>query len=291
MNKKKKQRLTIIVISVVTLAMISSVVLTQTAALRSNSKEQSKAQTQNKESKDNKKDANKKTPSVKPNPDKELRVLWAFADIDRDFMIQSKDPSDGDKSADYIFVKFSNEILDDKSKNSTTLVENYKLDGQPLPKGTVILPEIKGYDAEILKDKITIKLPNGYLKGVNAPHTLELSKEIKSKYGKNITGDLKLTLSYSKSESVVEKEDKNNTNKQIEGMPKYSVEIGKSLPYSTLVVVSLDTKTPEKYKVSVGGHVLPLKSKKTGEKVFIDVIEKDYAEDEAKNLIKIEEVK
>ncbi|KYH28010.1 MULTISPECIES: hypothetical protein [Clostridium] len=299
MNNQKKRKLSIIVIAVVTIAMISSIFLTQLGSIKQrNTKEQTKqSETSKEQSKEQSKETNAKGDSTqKTAQDKEFRVLWAFADIDKDFMIQAKDSSDGDTSADYIFMKFTDEVLDDKSASSALQVSNYKLDGQPLPKGTVITPEIKGYDDSTLKDKLTIKLPNGYLKGVNAPHTLEISNNIKSKRGKAISGDLKLSLSYSKSEAKAQAEanGKNGTANNAtanKGMPKYTVEIGKNLPYSTLVAVYLDTKTPENYKVSVGSDVLELRQKKTGEKVFINVINKDYTQDEVNSLIKIEKVK
>jgi hypothetical protein len=294
-NNQKKRKLSIIVIAVVTIAMISSIFLTQLGSIKgSKTKEQTK---QSDTSKEQSKETNAKGEEAKEAAEnKEFRVLWAFADIDKDFMIQTKDSSDGDAKADYIFMKFTTEVLDDKSASSALQVSNYKLDGQPLPKGTVITPEIAGYDESTLKDKLTIKLPNGYLKGVNAPHTLEISKNIKSKSGKAISGDLKLSLSYSKSETKAQSEAKGkdgaaNNAAVNKGMPKYTVEIGKNLPYSTLVAVYLDTKTPESYKVSVGSDVLQLRQKKTGEKVFIDVINKDYTQDEVNSLIKIEKVK
>ncbi|KOA20595.1 hypothetical protein CLHOM_07370 [Clostridium homopropionicum DSM 5847] len=290
MNKQKKQKFLRIVVGVVSVAMVASVGISM---IPGSSKANSNGD--NKKIEDKAKDNQQQGKTeAKADPNKDLRVLWAFADIDRDFLIQKKDTSDGDTTADYIFIKFSNEILTDKSENSATLALNYTFDGKPLPKGTEVLADIQGYDNSGIIDKLTIKLPNGYLKGVNAPHTLDISSKIKSKYGKAITGDLKLQLSYSKSESITNgtiKEDPKKTTSKSEDIPKYTVEVGKSLPYSTLVLVQLDTKTPENYKVSIDGTSLPLKSKSTGEKVFIDVIDKDYAEDEVNKLIKIEKVK
>lgn len=285
MNKQKKQKFLRIVVGVVTVAMVASVGI---SLLPGSSKVNS---SDNKKIEDKAKDSQQQ---IKIDPNKELRVLWAFADVDRDFLIQKEDTSDGDTTADYIFIKFSNEILTDKSENSATLASNYTFDGKALPKGAEVLADIQGYDNSGLVDKLTIKLPNGYLKGVNAPHTVDISSKIKSKYGKAIIGDLKLQLSYSKSESISNGTIKNttkNTTVKSEDIPKYTVEVGKSLPYSTLVLVQLDTKTPENYKVSIDGISLPLKAKSTGEKVFIDVVDKDYAEDEVNKLIKIEKIK
>ena len=290
MNKQKKQKFLRIVVAVVSVAMVASVGISMIPGSSkvdnngNNTKIEDKA-------KDNQQQGKSE---AKADPNKELRVLWAFADIDRDFLIQKKDTSDGDTTADYIFIKFSNEVLTDKSENSATLIGSYTFDGKPLPKGSEVVADIQGYDNSGLVDKLTIKLPNGYLKGVNAPHSLDISSKIKSKYGKVMTGDLKLQLSYSKSESITNgtiKDNSKNTTGKSEDIPKYTIEVGKSLPYSTLVLVQLDTKTPEKYKVSIAGISLPLKEKSTGEKVFIDVVDKDYAEDEVNKLIKIEKVK
>lgn len=290
MNKQKKQKFLKIVVVVVSVAMIASVGISM---IPGSSKGNNKGNNTKIEDKANNSQQQEKT-ETKADPNKELRILWAFADVDRDFLIQKKDISDGDTTSDYIFIKFSNEILTDKSENSATLASNYTFDGKVLPKGAEVLADIQGYDKSGLMDKITIKLPNGYLNGVNAPHSLDISSKIKSKYRKAITGDLKLQLSYSKSERITNgkiKDTSKTTTSKSEDIPKHTVEVGKSLPYSTLVLVQLDTKTPENYKVSIDGISLPLKQKSTGEKVFIDVIDKDYAEDEVNSLIKIEKLK
>lgn len=298
MNKKKKQKWAIIIIVVVTIAMVSSIFLSQTSSLKKSSDTQAKKSAD----KDGSVKANttasnsdtkkEKTQTKATNTTKEFRVVWGFADIDKDFVIQAKDSNDGDKTADYVFVKFTKEIMQGKGKNSAVLSSNYKLDGKPLPKGSTIVASIQGYDEEKLSNKITIKLPNGYLKGVNSNHTLQIAKDIQSKDGKAISGDLSLKLSYSKSQDEnVAKNTKivANANK---GMPEYTIEqIGKQLPYNTLVVISLHTKTPQNYKVYVGDHELPLRKKKTGEQVFIDTIGEDYTQDEVKSLIKIKKVK
>lgn len=290
MNKQKKQKFLRIVVAVVSVAMVASVGISM---IPGSSKGNNKSNNTKIEDKANNSQQQGKT-ETKVDPNKDLRVLWAFADVDRDFLIQKKDTSDGDTTADYIFIKFSNEILTDKSENSAILASNYTFDGKPLPKGAEVLADIQGYDKSGLVDKLTIKLPNGYLKGVNAPHSIDISSKIKSKYGKAITGDLKLKLSYSKSESITNgtiKDNSKNSTSKSEGIPKYTVEVGKSLPYSTLILVQLNTKTPENYKVSIEGISLPLKQKSTGEKVFIDVVDKDYAEDEVNSLLKIEKIK
>ena len=284
-----------IVIIIVTIAMVASVIGSLIGGIVSTSQSEKGKTTTN--------EKNVKDEGTEANPDKEFRVHWAYADIDKDFMIQSKDEKDEDTTADYIFIKFTNEILADKSINSATNKANYKLNGQTLPEKSEVTLRITGLDTTELIDSVTIKLPDGYLKGVNAPHTLELAKELKDKYGKAIVGDLKLQLSYSKSDSIEGKNNNGSTdnkgnknnetspNSQNKDMPKYTVEIGKGLPYATLVMVTLDTKTPENYSVNIGEYKLTLDTKQDGTKVFIEVLDDIYQQDEVERLIEIKKIK
>lgn len=292
MKRKPKQKLMMIVVTVVTIAMVASVIGSLLGGILNTSNTGKGKTTTNEE--------NVKDKEAEVNPDKEFRVHWAYADIDRDFMIQNKDEEDEDTTADYIFIKFTNEVLADNSLNGATNKANYKLNGEALPDKSEVNLRIMGLDTTELIDSVTIKLPDGYLKGVNAPHTLELSKELKDKYGKAIVGDLKLQLSYSKSDSVEDKSNNGSTdnkgnetnpNSQNNDIPKYTIEIGKGLPYATLVMVTLDTKTPENYSVSVGEYKLPLDTKKDGTKVFIDVLDDIYQQDEVERLIQIKKIK
>jgi hypothetical protein len=249
----------------------------------------------------------------------QFRVKSAFADIDADMMIQDKDPKDDDTNADYVFITFTSTVSDTKKSDSSNPfnIKNYKLDGKDLPDKSKIILD-KNYDY-----KVIIVLPDGYLKGINSNHSLEISKGLKNKNGLNISEDLNLKLPFSKSEDgTVNKTASNDTknasnttkssnssnnsssstttNKPItadekaaiaknnENMPKYTVEILKTIPQATIVLVNLDTSTPEKYKVSITGVKLDLKTNKEGKKVFINSVDKEYELDEVKQLIKIE---
>lgn len=243
----------------------------------------------------------------------QFRVKSAFADIDTDMIIQDKDSKDDDPNADYLFITFTNPVLDTKKSDTSNPfnIKNYKLDGKDLPGSSKIVAD-KSYNY-----KIVVILPNGYLNGINANHSLDISKNLKDKNGSTISGDLNLKLPYSKSGDAAEnkttsKDTKNNSsstkssnsnnnvNKSVtaeekaaiaknnESMPKYSIELLKTIPQTTIVLVYLDTTTPEKYKVSMTGVDLPLKTNKEGKKVFINSVDKEYELDEVKQLVKIQ---
>lgn len=250
----------------------------------------------------------------------EFRVKSAFADIDTDMIIQDKDLKDDDPNADYVFVTFTTAISDTKKDDGSNPfnAKNYKLDGKALPDKSKIVQD-KDYNY-----KLTIILPNGSLKGVNANHSLELSKDLKNKNGLSISGDLNLKLPYSKSEDTTANgtaandtknsssstkssnstknsssannsktttaEEKAAIAKNNASMPKYTVEIVKTIPMTTIVLVYLDTTTPENYKVSVDGVNLQLKVNKNNgnKKVFINSVDKEMELDEVKQLVKIE---
>ncbi|NMM65065.1 hypothetical protein HBE96_21000 [Clostridium sp. P21] len=266
----------------------------------------------------NKSKQQKSTTSSMNGTNSQFRVKAAFADIDTDMIIQDADLKDDDPNADYVFITFTNAVSDTKKSDSTNPfnIKNYKLDGKNLPDKSKVVQE-KDYNY-----KVTIVLPNGYLKGANSNHSLEISKDLKSKNGLNITGDLSLKLPYSKSEdSTSTKTESKNTKdtsnstkssnssngssnsakpvtseekaaiaKNNENMPKYTVEIMKTIPMTTIILVKLDTPTPENYKVSITGVNLQIKTNKEGKKVFVNSVDKEYELDEVKQLIKIEKV-
>jgi hypothetical protein len=251
----------------------------------------------------------------------QFKLLSAFADVDLDMVIQDKDPKDDDTSGDYILLKFTNEVSDNKKDNDSNPVylKSYTFDNKSLPNNTKIY--IRN------KYEVIIKLKNGYLNGINAPHELVISKNLLDKSGDKIKGSLNLKLPYSDSSAVSSKVDyknstnssssqndtktgtdssnsnnKSNTDKSVDesktsttnvtnkNTPKYTIELGKGLPYATVVMVKLDTSTPQNYKVSVDGNQLELKTDNKGEKVFIKGIKKIYELDQVKKLIKIEKI-
>lgn len=247
-------------------------------------------------------------------------VRYAFADVDMDQIIQEKDPKDDDPKADYIFVKFISSLIRDKKDNNSGNIKNFKLDNKELPKGTEMI--IK----EDIKDMLIIKLPQGYLKGKNAGHVLEISKDLVNGENK-ITGDLKLNLPYSRPISSNEKDnkktdtkatpsndkntqsknnngnnknattnketDKNKTGKEsnVVPLPKYTVELGKGVPFSTIVLVKLQTPKVEEFKVSIDNVELKIRENSKKEKVFIGSVKKDYSYDEVMSKLKIEKIK
>ncbi len=248
----------------------------------------------------------------------EFKVKSAFADVDRDMVIQDKDPKDDDTSADYIFIKFTNQVADNKKNDDSNPVslKNYTLDNSSLPSGTKIYVE-NG-------NQVVIKLKDGYLKGVNSPHSLAISKNLLNKEGTKIKGNLNLKLPYSNSSSdnstngsSANSENTNNagntnnssnnstskgsssqsnssssgSNNANSNLPKYTIELAKGLPGATVVLVRLDTPNPENYKVSIEGTQLDLKTDKDGKKVFIKGIKKVYELDQVQKLIKIENAK
>lgn len=269
----------------------------------------------------NKNKQQKDTASATNGTSSQFRVKSAFADIDTDMTIEDTDSKDDDANADYVFVTFTSAVSDNKKADSTNPfnIKSYKLDGKDLPDKSRIVQE-KDYNY-----KVIIILPNGYLKGINANHSLEISKDLKNKSGLNISGDLTLKLPYSKSgdntgnkttstnnknasnstkpsnssssssnsstiPKTVTAEEKAAIAKNNESMPKYTVELVKTIPMTTIVLVYLDTTTPENYKVSVAGVNLQLKvnKNKQDKKVFINSIDQEYELDEVKQLVKIE---
>jgi hypothetical protein len=250
-------------------------------------------------------------------PATEFKVKSAFADIDRDMIIQDKDPKDDDTSGDYIFIKFTNEVTDNKKNDDSNPVslKSYSFDNISLPAGTKIYVENR--------NQITIKLKDGYLKGVNSPHSLVISKNLVDKHETQIKGNLNLNLPYSNSVSdssnsssankngnannASNNSSNSNTNKNSSAsnntsssgtlstgdssLPKYKAELGKGLPYTTIVLIRLDTPNPENYKVSIEGTQLDLKTDSSGKKAFVKAIKKVYELDQIQKLIKIEKVK
>lgn len=246
----------------------------------------------------------------------EFKVKSAFADIDSDMIVEVKDSEDNDKKYDYIIITFTNAIVDTKKEDSSNPfnIKNYTFDNAPLPKGTVITP---GDTTQVI-----IKMPDEYLKGINSPHSLNISKYLKDKDGQSITGSLDTKLPYSipnnaPSNVTTNTPDKQSTNSSANNsqkndaktgdttnangsdkkstpdaaLPKFTVKIITNIPQTTIVAVTLDNPNPENYKVSVGGTTLELKKNNKGEKVFVGSTEKEYSFDEVNKLIKIEKVK
>lgn len=137
----------------------------------------------------------KSTKSANAQTSNEFRVKSAFADVDFDITLQDKDPADDDKTADYIFLTFSDDIVDSKKDDSSNPFnpKNYKLDGKLLSDASITYDKIS--------TKITIKLPDGILKGLNTPQSLEISKDLIGKKHKKISGDLNIKLPYSYSDN------------------------------------------------------------------------------------------
>lgn len=265
---------------------------------------------------------NKNSDAVNTNkPVVEFKVKSAFADVDRDMVIQDKDLKDDDTSGDYIFIKFTNEVADNKKNDDSNPVslKSYTFDNSSLPVGTKIYIQDK--------NQVVIKLKDGYLKGVNSPHSLAISKNLLDKEGTKIKGNLNLKLPYSNSSldssngsssasgntsttGSTANSSKNSTSKSgtskssssensssssstnaNSNLPKYKIELGKAIPGATVILVRLDTPNPENYKVSVDGTQLDLKTDKSGAKVFIKGIQKTYELDQVQKLIKIEKAK
>lgn len=117
----------------------------------------------------------------------DFKVLWAFADIDTDWVVEATDGGEGDSNYDYVVVKFNKAIATSGDFKNVTKTANYTFNGQPLPTGTQILSNIDGYDDydEVI-DSITIRLPQGTLQTKNAPHNLNISMNIESATGEKI---------------------------------------------------------------------------------------------------------
>lgn len=249
----------------------------------------------------------------------EFKVKSAFADVDQDMVIQDKDPKDDDISADYIFINFTNELADNKKNDDSNpgYLKSYTLDNSSLPTDTKIY--VKN------KKQLIIKLKDGTLKGVNTPHSITISKNLIDKDGNKIKGEVIFKLPYSNyvsSDSKDKDSSKNssgtgtssdsgnssnsdnnaktgddnktssetNTSEQSGDLPAYTVELGKAIPYTTVVMVKLDASDPENYRVDVEGTKLELKENSEGQKVFIGTVKKVYEMDQIKNFIKIEKV-
>lgn len=127
-----------------------------------------------------------------------FKVLWAFADIDTDKVVENKDTADGDASYDYIFVKFNKAVSVTGDYKNALKTANYTLDGVALPTGTQILANIAGYDdLDGVTDSVTIRLPQGALQGKNSPHVLNISSKIESTTaGETLSNGGEITLPF-----------------------------------------------------------------------------------------------
>lgn len=252
---------------------------------------------------------------------KEVSIRYAFADIDFDKIIQENDSKDDSTKADYIFIRFTGSIVPKTVKNSIMDIKNYKLDGKVIPNNSKVL-----IDKQVGETQLVIQLPNKTLKGKNAGHTLEINKDININDITKINGELKFDLPYSKKSNNTSiakgegkvspkdsnsnnKNDKSNVNKQNTDsnksgdnkksstnkndsqIPKYTMELGKGIPFTTIILVRLDVADVTQYQVTVAGEKLDIKTDGKGKKVFIKGIKKDYSYDEVQERIKIEKIK
>ncbi|WP_282804188.1 hypothetical protein [Clostridium tetani] len=224
-------------------------------------------------------------------------VKYAYADIDMDQIIQDVDKKDDDTSADYIFIRFSAEVIQNNDETSIGNPNNYKLNGQPLPKGS------ESFIRKEMPQLLIFKIPQGTLKNKNSGHTIEISKNVLN--GKNkIIGETKLLLPYSepiKDEGQNKKDDnkeknnkeqdvKNGQNKNVSNVPKYKVEVGKGIPYNTLVLVKIQEGKAEDYKVSIDNVGLEIKETNEKQKVHVGYVKKDYSYSEVLQKVKVEKI-
>lgn len=137
-----------------------------------------------------------KTFTVAGEPDQaeEFKVVWAFADVDADLVVEDEDTNDADKENDYIFLTFSAPFSKTGDFKNVLKTANYTLDGKDLPVGSQVEAKIEGRDN--VANAITIILPQGTLNGKNAPHVLNISPYLESAKGTKISGALQLKLAY-----------------------------------------------------------------------------------------------
>lgn len=232
--------------------------------------------------------------NLESNVNEDFYVKYAYADIDMDQIIQDVDKKDDDTSADYIFIRFSTKVIQSNNATSVGNPNNYKLDGKSLPK------ESETFIRKEIPQLLIVKIPQGTLKNKNSGHTIEINDNITN--GKNkIMGETKLLLPYSKSVKIegqnkknVNKEkgknDKNIGSKNESNIPKYKVEVGKGIPYNTLVLVKIQEGKAEEYKVSIDNVNLEIKETNEKEKVHVGYVKKDYGYDEVLRYLKIEKI-
>lgn len=146
--------------------------------------------------------------------DTDFEVVWSFADVDSNWAVEDLDSdddgvedgiqdgvimaADDDADYDYVVVKFNKAIATSGDFKNATKTANYTFDGEPLPTGTQILANIEGYDdLDSTIDSVTIRLPRGTLQTDNAPHNLNISRNIESADGEQLgTSGGEITLEY-----------------------------------------------------------------------------------------------
>lgn len=129
--------------------------------------------------------------------DTDFEVVWSFADVDADLVVEDNDGSDDDMSYDYVYVKYSQPISVTGDYKNATKTTNYTLDGQTLPTGTQIFANIQGYDnLDDVVDSVTIRLPQGTLDGENAPHVINVSSFIENTDAEKLANPGERTLEY-----------------------------------------------------------------------------------------------
>jgi hypothetical protein len=133
-------------------------------------------------------------------------ILWAFADVDKFWKVEDLDEDDDggengiqdgivmdeddDASYDYVVIKFNEAVATAGDFKNATKTSNYTFNGQPLPIGTQILANIEGYDdLDSTVDSVTIRLPQGTLQTDNAPHNVNISRNIESADGDKLAGN------------------------------------------------------------------------------------------------------
>ncbi|MCB2339557.1 hypothetical protein [Clostridium estertheticum] len=139
-------------------------------------------------------------------------VDWTYADLDKDFtndaVVKDGVAEDLDKTADYVYVKFNKAISVTGDAKNVLKTSNYQLDAKALPTGTQIRANIAGLDdKDAVSDSITIVLPEGYLKGIAAPHVLTISSGLESTTaGDTLTNGGALKLAWTADNSTLKLE-------------------------------------------------------------------------------------
>ncbi|MEG6523112.1 hypothetical protein [Desulfotomaculum sp. 1211_IL3151] len=132
--------------------------------------------------------------------DTDFEVLWAFADVDDDLVVEDTDAADGDSNYDYVYIKFSKAIATTGDFKNVLKTANYTLNGVNLPNGSQILTDIKGYDdLDNVYDSVTIRLPQNTLNGINAPHILNISRHLESMDSNLLNNPGEKTLAFNNS--------------------------------------------------------------------------------------------
>jgi len=123
-------------------------------------------------------------------------IAWIFADVDHDLIVTTVDGAIDDGTGsyaatgnngndyDYVYIKFTKAVATSGDYKNALKTSNYTLDGISLPEGTQIFANVDNYDDfDAVIDSVTIRLPEGTLEDLNAPHNINVSKYIQSADG------------------------------------------------------------------------------------------------------------